>query len=80
MLFFELFYPTFFFTFSVASRCKTNACSCIKLQMACNEFCGCVERGCDNRYNKNVENDDNDEDDDYSDEEDKISSDDDDDI
>ena len=46
----------------MASRCRTNACSCSKEPLACSEFCSCAERGCENKWNNNVETDDNDED------------------
>ena len=33
----------------MASPCKTNACSCNKVQRTCNESCGCVECGWENK-------------------------------
>ena len=38
-------------------------------QLACSEFCDCVERGCENKCNKNAETYDNDEDHQESDDE-----------
>ena len=41
---------------------QNNARSCSKEQLACSEFCGCVDRRCENKWNNNVETDGNDED------------------
>ena len=44
------------------SRCRTNAFSCSKKQLAWSLFCSCAERNCENKWNKNVETGNNDED------------------
>ena len=38
--------------FLIASQCKANARSCNKVQISCNEFCGCAECGCKNKWNE----------------------------
>ena len=44
------------------SRCRTNACSYSKEQLACSEFCGCAEHRHENKWSNNIETDNNDED------------------
>ena len=35
-----------------ASHCLTSACSCVKVNIPCSEFCGCQNKGCSNKWNQ----------------------------
>ena len=41
-----------------ASKCAANACSCGKMQMACSEFCTCMEETCVSKWTRGEGNDD----------------------